>query len=123
MLAATWAEARDQTIWKAIIGCLLEVAVKIVMNNHFYSFNNTIRLQKKGGAIGSPLTETFCKLMGKRFTKKFGGLFKKYKNELELSRNYVYNFLEVLASLEPVVRFFKENVKMVRKQKWVDEDN
>ena len=49
VLAATWAEARDQTIWKAIIGCILEVAIKIVMNNHFYSFNNTIRLQKKGG--------------------------------------------------------------------------
>ena len=61
--------------------------------------------------------------MVKRFTKQFGGLLKKYKNELELSQNYVDNFLEVLASLKPGVGFWKEEGKIERKEKWVDENN
>ena len=55
------------------------------MNQHYYSFNNEIRKQHKGGAIGNSLTERLGKLMGKRFSKKFGELLRKLKIETELS--------------------------------------
>ena len=38
---------------RRMVGCLVKCAVKLVMNNHFYSFNNEIRRQRKGGAIGN----------------------------------------------------------------------
>ena len=41
------------------------------MNQHYYSFNNEIRKQRKGGAIGNSLTERLGKLVGKRLSKKF----------------------------------------------------
>ena len=49
------------------------------MKQHYYSFNNKIRKQGKGGAIGNSLTEKLGKLMGKRFSRKFGELLKKLK--------------------------------------------
>ena len=36
---------------RRMVGCLVKVAVKLVMKEHFYSFNNVIRKQSKGGAI------------------------------------------------------------------------
>ena len=42
---------------KKMVGLLLKSAIKLVMNNHFYSFDNIIRKQTKGGAIGNSLTE------------------------------------------------------------------
>ena len=43
---------------------------KIVMQNHFYSYGNKIRKQKKGGAIGNKLTERVGKVLMKRHAKK-----------------------------------------------------
>ena len=40
------------------------------MQNHYYSFNNEIRKQKKGAAIGNTLTEKLGKVLLKRFDKK-----------------------------------------------------
>ena len=40
------------------------------MNQHYYSFNNEIRKQRKGGAIWNSLTERLGKLVGKRLSKK-----------------------------------------------------
>ena len=38
---------------------------------HAASFNNTIKKQRRGGAIGNSLTEKLGKLLMKRFFKKF----------------------------------------------------
>ena len=42
---------------RRMVGCLVKAAILLVMQNHFYSFNNKIRKQRKGGAIGNTLTE------------------------------------------------------------------
>ena len=62
---------------RKMIGCLVKCAVKLVMENHYYSFNNKIRKQRKGGAIGNSLTEKIAKLVLKRFDRKFKALLKK----------------------------------------------
>ena len=41
---------------RKMVGCLVRTAIKLVMKNHYYSFDNVIRKQKKGGAIGNKLT-------------------------------------------------------------------
>ena len=33
-------------------GCQVKPATRLVMQNHFYNFDNQIRKQQKGGAIG-----------------------------------------------------------------------
>ena len=69
---------------KKMIGCLVKAAIKLVMQNHYYSFNNEIRKQRKGGAIGNTLTEKLGKLLLKRFDKKYKSLLRKLKIEIEL---------------------------------------
>ena len=40
-----------------MVGCMMKYAIRMVMKNKFYSFDNQIRKQGKGGAIGNKLTE------------------------------------------------------------------
>ena len=54
------------------------------MNNHYYTFNNSIRKQSKGGAIGNKLTERVGKMLMKRHDKKYLKLLAKLKVEHEL---------------------------------------
>ena len=39
-----------------ITGCLVKSAMQLVIKNHFYSYDNLIRKQQKGGAIGNKAT-------------------------------------------------------------------
>ena len=52
-----------------MVGCLVKSACRLVMNNHFYSFENKIRKQGKRGAIGNKLTERLGKVLMKRHAK------------------------------------------------------
>ena len=47
---------------REMVGCLVSVACRLVMKNHFYSYNNQIRKQGKGGAIRNSLTQRFGQL-------------------------------------------------------------
>ena len=91
-----------------MVGCLAKCAVKLVMKNHYYSFNNQIRKQGKGGAIGNSLTEKLAKLLLKRFDRKFKALINSLKIALELYRRYVDDIMAALAALAPGTRLNKE---------------
>ena len=64
-------------------------AIKLVMKNHFYSFDNTIRRQNYGGAIGTVLTERVGKLFMKRHDKKYLKFLAKLNLKHELFKRYV----------------------------------
>ena len=85
---------------KKMFGILLKSSILMVMNDHFYSFNNIIRKQSKGGAIGNSLTEKLGKLLMKRFGKKFRATLKKLKVEVELVRSYVDDVTEIAKALD-----------------------
>ena len=59
------------------------------MKNHFYTFDNTIRKQSRGGAIGNKLTEMLGKLLMKRFDKKYLKLLENLDIQNELYERYV----------------------------------
>ena len=37
---------------RKMIGCMVRAATRLVMDNHYYSFDNVIRKQGKGGPLG-----------------------------------------------------------------------
>ena len=51
---------------RRMLGCLVASACRLVMKNHFYSYNNQIMKQAEGGAIGNSLTQK----LGKQEQKK-----------------------------------------------------
>ena len=58
--------APDRAEKMRMVGCLIRAACRLVMTNHFYTFDNVIRRQARGGAIGNKLTERLGKLLMKR---------------------------------------------------------
>ena len=98
---------------KRMVGCLVKTSIGLVMKNHYYSYQNQIRKQAKGGAIGNSLTEKLGKMMMKRFDKKNLSLLKKLKVETEMSKTYVDDNTVALKALDAGVRFDAEKIKMV----------
>ena len=86
-------------------GSLVRNACRLVMENHFYTFDNQIRKQCKGGAIGNKLTERLGKLLMKRFDKKYLKVCVELGIEHELYGRYVDDKTEGLVALDPGVRF------------------
>ena len=105
---------------RKMAGCVLRSACKLVMQNHFYSYDNTIRRQTKGGAIGNKLTEKLGRLLMKRHDKKYLKLLKKLDIREEIFDRYVDDELEGLAAVEPGVRF--EEGKLIVKEDKIEED-
>ena len=56
----TWKPLKDkdpiQDDVKRMLSKALKIGIKMVMKNHLYKFNNTIKLQKEVGAISPELT-------------------------------------------------------------------
>ena len=105
---------------KKMAGCVLRSACKLVMQNHFYSYDNVIRKQSKGGAIGNKLTEKLGRLLMKRHDKKYLKLLKKLDIREEIFDRYVDDELEGLAAIEPGVRF--EGGELVMDEDKIEED-
>ena len=105
---------------KKMIGCLIRAAIKLVMKNHYYSFNNEIRKQNKGGAIGNKLTERVGKLLMKRHDKMYLKLLAKLKIENELFERYVDDTTDGLAAFDLGVRF--DGKKLVKMEELIEED-
>ena len=100
-----------------MVGCLIRTAIRLVMKNHFYSFVNEIRNQRKGGAIGNKLTERCGKLLMKRHNKKYLKLLSKLKIENELFERYVDDTTDGLVALDPGVRFYGK--KLVKSEELI----
>ena len=60
--------------------------------------------------------------MGKRFNKLFNTRLKKLKVEIELNKNYVDDFLEVVSEIDPGVRLDVERMQLIKVVELVEED-
>ena len=105
---------------KKMAGCILRSACRLVMQNHFYTYDNVIRKQTKGGAIGLKLTEKLGRLLMKRHDKKYVQLLRKLDIQEEIFDRYVDDETEGLAAIDPGVRF--EDGKLVMDEDKVEED-
>jgi hypothetical protein len=56
---------------KKLLGIMVETAIMVIMNNHYYILGDTIRRQTKGGAIGLRMTGILAKLFMEEFDKIF----------------------------------------------------
>ena len=103
-----------------MIGSMMSVAIKLVMKNHFYSFDNVTRRQEKGGAIGNKLTERLGKILMKRHCRYYVRELARLGLETELLKCYVDDTTDACVAIDPGVRF--ENGELVKKEELVEED-
>ena len=90
------------------------------MKNHFYSFDNKIRKQARGGAIGNKLTERLGKVLMKRHDRKYLALIASLGLETETFKRYVDDETEAMASVDPGVRY--EGGRLVKSEELVEQD-
>ena len=113
-------EPGDKKEKMKMVGCLVKNVILLVMKNNFYTFDNIIRKQIKGGAIGNKLTERLGKIFMKRFDTKYLKLCVDLGIKHELYGRYVDDKTEGLVATDPGVRFDGE--KLVKHEEWEDED-
>ena len=68
----------------------LRIGLRVVMKNHTYEFNNTIRRQKEGGPIGLDLTGTIAKIFMKWWDEQ---LIKKL-SDLEIEKKMYERYVD-----------------------------
>ena len=103
-----------------MVGWLMKNAILLIMKNNFYTFNNQIRKQCKGGAIGNKLRERLGKIFMKRFDTKYLKLCVELGIKHELYGRYVDDKTEGLVATDPGVRF--DGKQLVKHEEWEDED-
>ena len=74
---------------KAILHQLLKTAIKTVMNNHTYKWNDEVRLQSKGGGIGDKLAQAAARLVMIWFDRQLLRALEDAKIEVSLYKRYV----------------------------------
>ena len=95
----------DETTQRMMMKESLKVVLTVIMKNHIYNFNNEVRKQKEGGAIGMDLTgniaNIFMSWWDKELLKKLNELgikpflYKRYVDDINLgveavNRNHEY---------------------------------
>ena len=87
-------EEEDTVLQKKMITEALRIVIKFIMKNHTYQFDNKIRKQEKGGAIGVELTGELAQIFMIWWTKQFQRktdqegvrihLYKRYVDDMNL---------------------------------------
>ena len=91
----------DEAVQKKMITEALRIIIKFIMKNHIYQFDNKIRKQENGGAIGVELTGELAKIFMVWWTKQFQkksndegiriNLYKIYVDDINLMTNIPRN--------------------------------
>ena len=103
-----------------MLGCLLAHATQLVMQNHFYSFDNVMRKQSKCRAIGNKMTEILGEILMKRHSKVYLRKLDELGLTNELFESYVDDTIDALVAVDPGVKFDGE--KLVKDEDKVEED-
>ena len=82
------------------------------------SFDNQIRRQHKGGAIGNKLTERLGKILIKRHSRQYLKLLQEVGLKNELFEIYVDDTRDVIVAVDPGVSFDGE--KLVKLEELVE---
>ena len=100
---------------RSLLGLALSKGVDKVLSNHYYSFNNKVYKQSKGGSIGSELTGEVSRVYMLRWDRKFLKKLDKLGWEVTLYKRYVDDISIAVRGVQPGVRYnpAKGNLEVV----------
>ena len=105
---------------KKMFAEVLGIIVKVLMNNHIYTFGGDMRVQKGDGSIGDRATGVIAEIVMIWWDKKFKGKL----NELEVSYDVIKRYLDdingVFKTLAPGTEF-KNNELRINEDKIEEE--
>ena len=83
----------------------LAIAVKMIMNNHIYIFDNQMRIQEGNGSIGVRATGQIGEIQMSRWDKKFSIPLKKLTIESDLQVRFVDDETVVLPVVDVGIEY------------------
>ena len=98
---------------REILAKCLELMILACMNNHTYEFNDTIRLQSKGGAIGLKVTQALARLYMLWWDRKFLNLANRAGAHIQMYKRYVDDTNIILKGIEPNVEWDETSERMI----------
>ena len=97
---------------RKIMAKCLELMILACMQNHTYLFNNTIRLQTKGGAIGLKVTQALARLYMLWWDQKFLKIAKEAGAKISMYKRYVDDTNIIIQGIEPNTEWDEESKKL-----------
>ena len=94
---------------KMMIKEALKIVLHLIMDNHMYHFNNVLRKQVKGGAIGLDLTEVIARIFMSWWDRE---LLKRLTNlgcKIPLYKRYVDDINIIMQKIDPGTKYENEN--------------
>ena len=93
---------------KIMIKEALKIVLHLIMDNHMYHFNNVLRKQVKGGAIGLDLTEVIARIFMSWWDRE---LLKRLTNlgcKIHLYKRYVDDINIIMQKIDPGTKYENE---------------
>ena len=91
----------DELVQRVMLKEALKIVLEVIMKNHIYNFNDELRKQKEGGAIGVDLTGELAKVFmcwwDKEMLKRLGEkgmnpiLYKRYVDDINIATKGIGN--------------------------------
>ena len=92
-------EIPDEAKQRSMLTEAMKIVLSVIMKNHIYNFNNEMRRQKEGGAIGMDITGELAKVFMVRWDKQFlqklrdlgidPSLYKRYVDDVNVSTDEI----------------------------------
>ena len=96
---------------KEVMAKCLELMILATMNNHTYTFDNSIRLQAKGGAIGLKVTQALARLYMLWWDREFLDVAKRAGAEIKMYKRYVDDTNITMKALDPYIEWNEDSRK------------
>ena len=103
-----------------MLGKVLAYSIRLAMSNHFYTFNDEIRRQRKGGGIGNSLAGEVARLFDIWWDRGYLKKMKSLKLVVDGYSRYVDDDGITMPAVNPGVRF--EGGKLVIKEELIEGD-
>ena len=103
-----------------MLGKVVAYSIRLALQNHFYTFNNTIRRQAKGGGIGNSLAGEVARLFDIWWDRQFLEKMKTLKIVVDGYQRYVDDDGITMPAINPGVRF--EDGKLINKEELIESD-
>ena len=99
----------DKKEKKRMVAEALKVVVKLIMNNHVYTFDGKKRKQNKGGPIGLDLTGDLAQIFMMWWEKEFLKKLEQQGVHVLLYKRYVDDIVLIMRSIDRKVEYVKED--------------
>ena len=107
---------------RKIMAKCVEIAIRVCMKNHAYTFNQETYLQEEGGSIGERFTQALARVVMIKWDQEFLALARANSIQVLMYKRYVDDGNQCVVALPPGTRWCDTERRMIMKEECVSSD-